>query len=207
MSFLALALVAALSQACAPNVAPETLVSIARVESALNPLALGVNGGGAHALAPRSISEAVATAERLETEGRDIDVGLAQINVRTLRRLGIPVREAFDPCLNLAIAGAVLSGNYRSAGIAGGPRAALRRALSLYNTGSATRGLRNGYVARVERAALELRAPLRKLHLTAFQAGHSSAAVAAAAPPRAPPEEVFAASASDPGPAHILVFS
>ena len=78
------------------------------------------------------------------------DLGLGQINSANLSRLGLSIEAAFDPCRNLTAAAQILSEGYAKAR----PRhaddqAALRAALSLYNTGDETRGLRNGYVAKV----------------------------------------------------------
>ena len=55
---LELAAVLALSQACAPSVAPETLAAIAHVESRFDPLAIGVNRGGIAPARARDASEA-----------------------------------------------------------------------------------------------------------------------------------------------------
>jgi type IV secretion system protein VirB1 len=140
----------ALAAQCAPGVAPSTLLAIARAESGLDPLAIGVNGPGARRPMSRSHAEAVGAAKALLAAGRDIDLGLAQINVRTLRRLGLSLEDAFDPCRNLAAAAAVLREGYRRGRDRHGPgQAALRVALSVYNTGHAQRGFANGYVARV----------------------------------------------------------
>src|SRR3546814_3307953 len=57
--------------------------------------------------------------------------------------------DLFDPCTNIAAAGAVLSGNYHSVRAGLHPQRALRIALSMYNTGSQSRGFSNGYVGRV----------------------------------------------------------
>jgi len=149
-----LAALSALAAACAPQVAPATLMAITQVESGLDPLAIGVNGPHRAALRPRSAAEAAAAARRLIAEGRDVDLGLGQINQRNLGSLGLSLEAAFDPCRNLAASAAVLQAGYRRARLAGaaGP-AALRTALSFYNTGHPTRGLRNGYVAKVVAAA------------------------------------------------------
>ena len=48
------------------------------------------------------------------------------------------------------------AGYVRAAPSAADDQAALRTALSLYNTGDAARGFRNGYVERVSRAAAEV---------------------------------------------------
>lgn len=139
-----------LATACAPTVAPTTLLAVARVESGLDPLAIGVNGPATSRGHAQTIDDAVRQAKRLMAAGRDIDLGLAQINVRNLPRLGLTVADAFDPCRNLQASARVLSEGYRRAlPSAGSGQAALRTALSFYNTGHPDRGLRNGYVARV----------------------------------------------------------
>jgi type IV secretion system protein VirB1 len=144
----------ALARTCAPQVAPTTLLAVARAESGLDPLAIGVNGRGGGFLRPRSRSEAAAVARKLSTLGRDVDLGLGQINVRNLAPLGLSIEDAFDPCRNLQAAGTVLADGYRRGVAEAGPgQRALRIAFSVYNTGHAFRGLANGYVARVAEAA------------------------------------------------------
>jgi type IV secretion system protein VirB1 len=144
----------ALAAACAPQIAPQTLLALARVESGLDPLAIGVNGAGGRALRPADRNAATAQATALIGAGRNIDLGLAQINSRNLGKLGLSVAEAFDPCLNLSASARVLQTSYRlAAPLAGAEQARLRMALSFYNTGGATRGLANGFVAKVVAAA------------------------------------------------------
>ncbi|MBU1376172.1 MAG: lytic transglycosylase domain-containing protein [Alphaproteobacteria bacterium] len=139
-----------LATSCAPTVAPTTLLAVARAESGLDPLAIGVNAPTTPRVPATSTATAVREARRLIAAGRDIDLGLAQINVRNLSGLGLTVADAFDPCRNLAASARVLSEGYRRALPASGPgQPALRTALSYYNTGSPDRGFRNGYVARV----------------------------------------------------------
>ena len=144
----------ALARTCAPQVAPETLLSVVRAESALDPLVIGVNGRPHRVLHPRRESEALAAARDLLRTGADFDVGLAQINVRNLPRIGLSLEQAFDPCRNLAGGAQILTENYLAASRAvADPQRALKRALSLYNTGNTERGFTNGYVARVAEAA------------------------------------------------------
>ncbi len=160
---LDLAFVLALSQSCAPSVAPQTLAAIAHVESRFDPLAIGVNRNGARPARARNATEAATTARRLLSGGANLDLGLAQINSDNLGWLGLTVEDTFDPCLNLRAAATVLRAGYRPVGETPAHRqSALRVALSRYNTGDARRGFRNGYVARVEQAAvaLDLAAPL-----------------------------------------------
>lgn len=139
-----------LATQCAPGVAPATLLAVARAESGLNPLAIGVNGPRVRRPTPATPPEAVAAASALAAAGRDIDLGLAQINIRNLPRLKLSLETAFDPCRNLAAAAQVLREGYaRGRARHGAGQAALRVALSVYNTGHAERGFANGYVARV----------------------------------------------------------
>ena len=160
---LDLAMVLSLSQACAPQVAPQTLAAIAWTESRFNPVAIGVNRGPRPMRQPRQATEAARVARTLLSGGANLDLGLAQINSDNLDWLGLTVEDTFDPCLNLRAAATVLRAGYRPAGESASHRqSALRIALSRYNTGDAQRGFRNGYVARVEQAAvnLNLAAPL-----------------------------------------------
>lgn len=66
-----------------------------------------------------------------------------------MKALGLTWDNVFDPCTNIAAAGAVLSGNYHSVRANLHPQRALRIALSMYNTGSQSRGFSNGYVGKV----------------------------------------------------------
>lgn len=139
-----------LAAQCAPGVAPATLLAVTRAESGLNALAIGVNGPRVRRPLATTPAEAAATARALVADGRDIDLGLAQINVRNLPRLGLSIEAAFDPCRNLAAAARILREGYgRGRARHGAGQAALRVALSIYNTGHAERGFANGYVARV----------------------------------------------------------
>lgn len=152
---LDLALVLTLSAQCAPGVSAQTLAAIAHTESRFNPLAIGVNRGAA-VPQPKTRAEAVRTAQRLISAGRNIDLGLAQINSANLGWLGLSVEQAFDPCRNLAAAATVLRAGFDLRSRSTDPQHALRVALSRYNTGHPARGFHNGYVARVEASAAQL---------------------------------------------------
>jgi type IV secretion system protein VirB1 len=127
---LPLALLTNLAVVCAPQVAPATLLAIARTESAFDPLAVHDNTTG-QSYAPADTAEAITIARRLFDAGHNYDAGLMQINDRNYRLLGVTLESAFDPCTSM------------------GATAALLVSFSLYNTGSTSRGFRNGYVARV----------------------------------------------------------
>lgn len=145
---LAPAAIAALASQCAPTVAPATVMAIVQTESSRDLFALNVNGGRQPAR-QTTAAAAVATAQRHVAAGYSVDLGLGQINSRNMSWLGLTWDTVFDPCTNVAALGRVLTANYNSAITGRDPQSALRVALSMYNTGSQTRGFRNGYVARV----------------------------------------------------------
>ena len=151
MAYSAAALLALASQ-CAPSVAPETVLAIIQTESSGEPFALNVNGGRQPAR-QNSAADAAATAQRYVAAGYSVDLGLGQINSRNMRWLGLTWDTVFDPCTNVAALARVLTTNYNSVKVGRDPQTALRVALSMYNTGSQTRGFHNGYVAKVERNA------------------------------------------------------
>ena len=145
---------AELAERCAPAVHPQTLRALVRQESAFNPLAIGINGPHAKAVRAGSRDEAVAIATRLIAAKESVDLGLGQINSANLGWLGLSVAAAFEPCANLAAAAKVLTLNYlQERDRAPSVQVALDRALSRYNTGHPSRGIANGYVAKVRSRA------------------------------------------------------
>jgi type IV secretion system protein VirB1 len=170
----------ALAAQCAPSVAPETLLSVVHVESRFNPLAIGVNGAPRVSVTATTKADAVARATALIKAGRSVDLGLAQINSKNLDWLGLSVADTFDPCRNLAAAARVLQAGYEPAA-PDGEQAALRRAFSRYNTGTAHRGFANGYVAKVTAAAAKF----------AHQSDPAEPAIPAALSPGPPAWDVF----------------
>ena len=142
------AVILGLAMQCASNVAPQTVAAIVQTESRGHPLALNVNGTR-QPKRPTNLADAVATAKRYITMGYSVDLGLGQINSRNMGKLGLTWETVFDPCTNIAALGQILSQNYQSVADGRHPQTALRLAISLYNTGSTSRGFRNGYVAKV----------------------------------------------------------
>lgn len=149
---------------CAINTHPETVKAIIRVESNGNPLAIGVNYGGGRAPRPQTQAEAAQIARNLIEGGKNIDMGLMQINSANMRRLGLTPETIFDPCTNIRAGTQILSINYANAvQVHGQTETALKAALSTYNTGNMTRGLRNGYVARYYRNSQPTQATVASL--------------------------------------------
>jgi type IV secretion system protein VirB1 len=137
---------------CGPSVAPSTLASIARTESAFEPLSINDNTTGTRG-APATRDIAIQIASKLLEAGHSVDIGIMQINSANFARLGLTLEAAFDPCKSVAAGAAVLAGGYAGGATHEGQQLALRVALSKYNTGDAQRGFANGYVHKVELAA------------------------------------------------------
>lgn len=147
---ITLALLLTLAGQCAPDVHPETISAIVRTESGGNPLLLHVNGGSQPSPAPQTKEEVVSLASRFIAEGKSVDLGLMQINSNNLGWLGMSLEETLDPCKNLAAGARILQENYlRAMKKFDQEQPALHAALSAYNTGSQTAGLKNGYVRKV----------------------------------------------------------
>jgi type IV secretion system protein VirB1 len=146
---------AALAQTCAPHVDVTTLAALVRVESGFNPYAIGVVGAHLQSQ-PRSYAEAVATARALAARGYNFSVGLGQVNVRNLARVGESLVTIFEPCRNLRASSAILqqcfarsSAHVAQATRTMDPQRALRDALSCYYSGNFQTGYRQGYVASI----------------------------------------------------------
>lgn len=137
--------------ACAPGVPVETIQQIVQVESAGDPLAINVNKGKLERKAVDA-TDATKLAKKYIADGYSVDMGLMQVNSTNLTKLGYTVDEMFDTCKNIK-AGAQIYKNFynRAEQIFSGKSEIHRAALSAYNTGSFTRGLTNGYVAKFEK--------------------------------------------------------
>ncbi|MBB5406438.1 type IV secretion system protein VirB1 [Paraburkholderia sp. RAU6.4a] len=139
----------ALTQQCAPAVAPATMAAIVRVESGFNPYSIGVVHGRLERQ-PANLNEAVATARALEAARWDYSAGLAQVNRANWIRFGLTPEIVFDPCRNLAAGAAILQGCFeRARHEYAGAQDALRAGLSCYASGDFSTGFRTGYVQRV----------------------------------------------------------
>ena len=144
----------AVSENCASSVEPDIMAGIVNVESRFHPYAIGVGGANARSIFPSTKTEAIAVANQLVANGERFDAGIAQINIENFDWLDLTIPQAFDVCMNLSAAEKVLRDGYDRARAAGeSPDAALSIALSTYNTGHSTRGVRNGYVGRVMEGA------------------------------------------------------
>ena len=71
------------------------------VESAGNPLAIGVNTKAVQAPKPKTKEEAITQAVELWQRGVNFDVGLGQINRQNIKAHRIDLAALFDPCVNV----------------------------------------------------------------------------------------------------------
>lgn len=148
---------AALLARCAPTVHPETMAAVVSAESRGHQFAIADAGpvklpwsqrkALVRSLYPSTAMEAVKTAETLIANGHTVSLGVAQVNDRNLARLGVSIKDMFDPCTNVAAGGKILTDFYTKAvkKFGTGP-AALHAALSAYNSGDWVRGAKDGYV-------------------------------------------------------------
>src|SRR5687767_12954759 len=104
-----------LIMACAPNVAPETIQEIVRVESGGNPIAVNVNKRAGVSFQHRKINtrkDAVAVTHAAIAAGYTVDMGYMQINSSNLKGLGYTVEDMFNPCKNLKAGAQILTSAY-----------------------------------------------------------------------------------------------
>jgi len=104
---------ATLTLACAPFVSQDTMITYIAQRSQANPLAIHITETDRW-IRPKSQEEAIAAAMKLIEEGRDIEVGLAQIKSADWARYGLTAETVFDPCKNLGAAERVLVADYRT---------------------------------------------------------------------------------------------
>jgi type IV secretion system protein VirB1 len=148
---------------CAPGAPADTLLAIARTESGLSTNAISINrprtsakragySDGELVLAkqPRNRIEATRWLRWLTVHHFSVSVGLMQVNIEVAQRFHVKPEQLLEPCTNLRVGTAILVSTYTDlAREIGEGFYALDAALSIYNTGDATSGFRNGYVANI----------------------------------------------------------
>ncbi|MEJ1168128.1 lytic transglycosylase domain-containing protein [Variovorax sp. CCNWLW235] len=128
-----------------PNLAVPVQVMrhVVHIESGANPFAIGVVGGRL-VRQPKTLEEAVATAQMLKSKGYNYSLGAAQVNQVNFRKYGFDTHEkAFDLCANLAAGASILADCYARAGGDWG------KAFSCYYSGNFVTGFRTGYVQKI----------------------------------------------------------
>lgn len=134
---------------CVPSAHHLVLNALIKTESGGDPFVVH-NNNNRVTVRSRTSDEAIANAEDLIRQGYSVDMGLGQINSRNLPKLGLSVRQIFDPCTNIKAASTIYSWGLRMAvDKYGEGQQATFAALSVYNTGSLSAGFSNGYVGKV----------------------------------------------------------
>jgi type IV secretion system protein VirB1 len=148
---------------CAPGAPADTLLAIARTESGLNANAVSINrprgsarragySDGEIVLSKQPRNRIVATRwlRWLTAHHFSVSIGLMQVNIDVAPQFSVNPEQLLEPCTNLRVGTAILVSAYTgSARKIGEGFDALDAALSIYNTGDARSGFRNGYVASV----------------------------------------------------------
>ncbi len=145
---------------CAPTVAESTMQALTRHESGWKQYAIAINRPkGRLEHQPRNKSEAIETAKDLLSRGYNFDMGFAQINSANLTnsiltKNGVTIETIFDVCTNVRAGADILTDCFlRARKRVGNEQQALHAALSCYNTGNFSGGIRNGYVNKVYQAS------------------------------------------------------
>lgn len=128
------------------------MTAIVKVESGGNPWAININSkNGQRLLYPaKSLEQAQAWIRWFVANNYNIDIGIAQINIKNIQKQGLDPVTFLEPCTNLKMAGQILKANYVSAAKnSANSDDAVKKAISAYNTGNGRDGFRNGYVGKV----------------------------------------------------------
>lgn len=149
--------IALLIQQCVNPIAKNQMLAIVQTESSRNPLAIGLNKGFKLKYQPTTEAQAKKWLEYLEKNQYNYDVGLAQINIKNIKKYGYTPSDMLDACTNLKVGSDILAGNYKNAlSSSRSEDEAWQKAISAYNTGNFTSGFANGYVAKVNASAKQL---------------------------------------------------
>ncbi|GJL61888.1 MAG: hypothetical protein NPIRA04_05420 [Nitrospirales bacterium] len=112
------AFVPCLKQAATQYGLPPVLVAaVVEVESAGNPLAIGVNTKAVKAPKPKTKDEAITHAVELWQRGVNFDVGLGQINRQNIKEHRIDLAALFDPCVNVQWVSYILYDRFQKYGL------------------------------------------------------------------------------------------
>ena len=155
--------IVALRSRCIPAAPLTTLRAIVQAESNGNPNAMQIdfpkallrqwqlpNGTLRLMRQPSTQREALDWLAYLQRYAIFVDLGLMQVSTAEAQRRGLSPESLLEPCTNLRVGWQILEEAYRLETKTYGPgQEALQHAISRYNTGASTRGIDNGYLARV----------------------------------------------------------
>jgi type IV secretion system protein VirB1 len=152
-----------LAERCAPGAPTDTLLAIAKTESALYSNAISINRPKAAARRagysdgqlfltrqPKDRKEATSWLHWFLRRRFTVSIGLMQVNSEMAPRFHLKPEQLLEPCTNVQVAAAILISVYTDMAYQMGEGfSALDAALSFYNSGNSTIGFHNGYVATV----------------------------------------------------------
>jgi type IV secretion system protein VirB1 len=152
-----------LSGRCAAGAPADTLLAIARTESALYVNAISINRPNAAARRagysdgqlvltkqPKDRKEATYWIHWFESHRYTVSIGLMQVNSEMAPRFHLKAEQLLEPCTNLRVGATILISVYTDlAREIGEGFSALDAALSCYNTGNSIAGFRNGYLKNI----------------------------------------------------------
>lgn len=113
----------ALVERCAPGVAVEPLTAIVRQASSFEPLLITIRGRKPIPIQASSREEAIQLATEATTTGQKVLIGLAQLRPEDMKRAGLTMSSAFDPCKHVAAVGQLFNAQLQSARVDGRDRA------------------------------------------------------------------------------------
>lgn len=96
---------------CAPGAPGRELTAIVRQVSGFEPHVIGTGGRKPVSIQAESKAEAITLATELMVGGHRVRIGLAQIDSADLKRLGVSLSDAFEPCANLKAASHLIKEN------------------------------------------------------------------------------------------------
>lgn len=138
---------------CSDPYAHRSIMSaIVKVESGGNPWAMNINSKSGQRLLyqAKTLEQAQAWVRWFVANNYNIDIGIAQINIKNIQKAKMDPVDFLDPCINLRMAGQILKGNYDTASKSSySTDDAIKKAISAYNTGNFRYGFTNGYVGKV----------------------------------------------------------
>ncbi len=142
----------AIIEECKVSTVPTIIVkSIMKVETAIDPLKINVNYKGKSLVSykPKTKEDALKLAKEWINKGYTVDIGLMQFNSSNLKYYpDYTVKELFDPCINIKLSTSIYNNNFSSTNKKLPYSKRVLQSLSAYNTGSFTKGFKNGYVAK-----------------------------------------------------------
>lgn len=139
---------------CKNQSVPSYIVrAIIKNESARNPLSINVNHKGKSLISynPKTKEKAFQLAKSWINKGYTVDIGLMQFNSANFGSYPkYSIKDMLDPCKNIKVASTIYHRNFIAINKKYSFSQRVLMALSAYNTGSYTKGFKNGYVAKYE---------------------------------------------------------